>query len=244
MSLDGKIALVSGATRGIGRSIAEILSEHGATVIGTATTKLGAKDISVYLGNSGKGMELDVTDQSSIDSLLKRIHLEFNGVDILINNAGIIRDSILINMQEDMWQNVLNANLTSIYRMSKSVIRSMIKKRYGRIITIGSVVGSMGNIGQTNYAAAKAGLIGFSKSLAREVAARGITVNVVSPGFIETDITMIMTKEYRNKILSRIPMNKFGTTRDVANVVAFFASDEARYITGETIHVNGGMYML
>ncbi|AKC60563.1 3-oxoacyl-[acyl-carrier-protein] reductase [Blochmannia endosymbiont of Camponotus (Colobopsis) obliquus] len=244
MNFKGKVALVSGATSGIGRSIAETLSMHGITVIGTSTSKLGAKNISIYLGSHGKGMELDVTNQYSIDFFLKEIFLEFGCIDILINNAGIVRDNILVNMQENEWQKVIDTNLTSIYRMSKAVIRPMIKQRYGRIINIGSVVGLIGNIGQTNYAATKAGLIGFSKSLAREVATRGITVNIVSPGFIDTGMTAILTEKHRLQILSKIPVNKFGTVEDISNVVVFLASDEAGYITGENINVSGGMCML
>ncbi|WMQ73680.1 MAG: 3-oxoacyl-[acyl-carrier-protein] reductase FabG [Sodalis sp.] len=244
MSFEGKIALVTGASRGIGCAIAETLAARGATVIGTATSESGAAAISAYLGNSGKGMELDVSSNDSIEAFLEKIHAEFGDADILVNNAGITRDNLLMRMKEDEWQSILDTNLTSVFRMSKAVIRAMMKKRYGRIITIGSVVGAMGNTGQANYAASKAGLIGFSKSLAREVASRGITVNVVAPGFIVTDMTEALTDERRADILSKIPANRLGYPKEIASAVTFFASEEAAYITGETIHVNGGMYML
>jgi len=244
MSFEGKIALVTGASRGIGRAIAEMLAERGAKVIGTATSDQGAEAISAYLGDRGKGLQLNVSDSASIDILLDKMRVEFGEADILVNNAGITRDNLLIRMKEDEWQSILDTNLTSVFRMSKAVMRAMMKKRYGRIITIGSVVGSMGNAGQANYAAAKAGLIGFSKSLAREVASRGITVNVVAPGFIATDMTNALTDEHRADILSQIPANRLGDPKEIASAVAFFASEEAAYITGETIHVNGGMYML
>jgi 3-oxoacyl-[acyl-carrier protein] reductase len=244
MSFEGKIALITGASRGIGRTIAEKLAECGATVVGTATTETGAEAISAYLGVHGKGFQLDVSDSASIERLLEKMRAEFGEADILVNNAGITRDNLLMRMKDEEWQAILDTNLTSVFRMSKAVIRAMMKKRYGRIITIGSVVGSMGNAGQANYAAAKAGLVGFSKSLAREVASRGITVNVVAPGFIATDMTEALTDEHRADILSRIPANRLGDPKEVASAVAFFASDEAAYITGETIHVNGGMYML
>lgn len=244
MSFEGKIALVTGASRGIGRAIAEMLAARGATVIGTATSESGAASISAYLGDSGKGMELDVSSNDSIEAFLEKMRAEFGDADILVNNAGITRDNLLMRMKEDEWQSILDTNLTSVFRMSKEVMRAMMKKRYGRIITIGSVVGAMGNAGQANYAAAKAGLIGFSKSLAREVASRGITVNVVAPGFIATDMTEALTDEHRAGILSQIPANRLGYPKEIASAVAFFASEEAAYITGETIHVNGGMYML
>ncbi|KYP97297.1 3-ketoacyl-ACP reductase [Sodalis-like endosymbiont of Proechinophthirus fluctus] len=244
MSFEGTIALVTGASRGIGRAIAETLATRGATVIGTATSETGAAAISVYLGDSGKGMELDVSNNDSIEAFLEKMRAEFGDVDILVNNAGITRDNLLMRMKGDEWQSILDTNLTSVFRMSKAVLRAMMKKRYGRIITIGSVVGAMGNVGQTNYAAAKAGIIGFSKSLAREVASRGITVNVVAPGFIATDMTEALTDERRAGILSQIPANRLGYPKEIASAVAFFASEEAAYVTGETIHVNGGMYML
>ncbi|WAT02886.1 3-oxoacyl-ACP reductase FabG [Rouxiella chamberiensis] len=244
MSFDGKIALVTGASRGIGRAIAEKLVAGGARVIGTATSEKGAEDISAYLGENGKGIALNVTDSSSIEQLLTTIRAEFGEIDILVNNAGITRDNLLMRMKDDEWQDILDTNLTSVFKLSKAVMRAMMKKRFGRIITIGSVVGTMGNAGQANYAAAKAGLIGFSKSLAREVASRGITVNVVAPGFIETDMTRALTDDQRAGILSSVPANRLGDAKEIASAVAFLASDEASYITGETLHVNGGMYMI
>ena len=244
MSFEGKIALVTGASRGIGRAIAESLVARGARVIGTATSDKGAADTSAYLGENGKGYNLNVVDQASIDAVLSAIRAEFGEIDILVNNAGITRDNLLMRMKDDEWQDILDTNLTSVFRLSKAVLRAMMKKRCGRIITIGSVVGTMGNAGQANYAAAKAGLIGFSKSLARGVASRGITVNVVAPGFIETDMTRALTDEQRAGILSQVPANRLGDAKEIANAVAFLASDEAGYITGETLHVNGGMYMI
>ncbi len=244
MRFEGKIALVTGASRGIGRAIVETLVARGAKVIGTATCQRGADAISAWLGSNGKGLQLNVTDMDSIASLLENIRAEFGEVDILVNNAGITRDNLLVRMKEEEWQDVLNTNLTSVFRLSKAVMRAMMKNRAGRIITIGSVVGTMGNAGQANYAAAKAGLIGFSKSLAREVASRGITVNVVAPGFIATDMTQALNEDQRGGILAEIPAGRLGDPKDVANAVAFLASDEAAYITGETLHVNGGMYMV
>ncbi len=244
MSFEGKIALVTGASRGIGRAIAEKLVAGGATVIGTATSEKGAEAISEYLGENGKGSALNVVDSASIEQVLATIRAEFGEIDILVNNAGITRDNLLMRMKDDEWQDILDTNLTSVFRLSKAVMRAMMKKRFGRIITIGSVVGTMGNAGQANYAAAKAGLIGFSKSLAREVASRGITVNVVAPGFIETDMTRALTDDQRAGILSSVPANRLGDAKEIASAVAFLASDEASYITGETLHVNGGMYMI
>lgn len=244
MSFDGKIALVTGASRGIGRAIAENLAQRGAIVIGTATSDSGAEAISTYLGDKGKGFALNVTDQTSIDQTLADIRKEFGEIDILVNNAGITRDNLLMRMKDDEWQDIIDTNLSSVYRLSKAVIRSMMKKRCGRIISIASVVGVMGNAGQANYSAAKAGLIGFSKSLAREIASRGITVNVVAPGFIETDMTRALTDEQRAGILSQVPAERLGDAKEIASAVAFLASDEAAYITGETLHVNGGMYMI
>lgn len=240
--MQGKIALVTGATRGIGKAIAEELVSKGATVIGTATSEKGAEAISAYLGEKGKGFVLNVTDENSIDELLKQIKAEFGDVDILVNNAGITRDGLLMRMKDSDWFDIIQTNLTSVYRLSKAVLRPMMKKG-GRIITIGSVVGSMGNLGQTNYCAAKAGLIGFSKSLAKEVASRGITVNVVAPGFIATDMTDELNEDQKNAILSQIPAGELGLPKDIAKAVAFLASDDARYINGETLHVNGGLYM-
>jgi len=244
MNVNGKIALVTGASRGIGRAIAEKLVAGGATVIGTATSDNGAAAISAYLGDKGKGLVLNVTDAASIDAVLQQIRTEFGEIDILVNNAGVTRDNLLMRMKDDEWQDILDTNLTSVFRLSKAVLRAMMKKRMGRIITIGSVVGTMGNAGQANYAAAKAGLIGFSKSLAREVASRGITVNVVAPGFIETDMTRALNEEQRSGILAEVPAARLGEPQEIANAVAFLASDEASYITGETLHVNGGMYMV
>ncbi len=244
MNLEGKIALVTGASRGIGRAIAELLVERGATVIGTATSENGAAAISEYLGENGTGLALNVTDIESIDSVLKKINAEFGVLDILVNNAGITRDNLLMRMKDDEWIDVMDTNLTSIFRLSKSVLRGMMKKRNGRIINVGSVVGTMGNAGQTNYAAAKAGLIGFTKSLAREVASRGVTVNTVAPGFIETDMTKALNDDQRAATLAAVPAGRLGDPREIASAVAFLASSEAAYITGETLHVNGGMYMV
>lgn len=237
-----KIALVTGATRGIGKAIAEELVAKGYTVIGTATSEKGAESISAYLGENGKGLVLNVADAESIDSVLKQIKETFGDVDVLVNNAGITRDGLLMRMKDDDWFDIIQTNLTSVYRLSKAVLRPMMKKG-GRIISIGSVVSSMGNPGQTNYCAAKAGLVGFSKSLAKEVASRGITVNVVAPGFIATDMTDELNEDQRNAILSQIPAGELGSPQDIAKAVAFLASDDARYINGETIHVNGGLYM-
>ncbi|WP_179885681.1 3-oxoacyl-ACP reductase FabG [Vibrio sp. ES.051] len=244
MNLEGKIALVTGASRGIGRAIAELLVERGATVIGTATSESGAAAISEYLGENGKGLALNVTDVESIESTLKIINEEFGVIDILVNNAGITRDNLLMRMKDDEWNDIIDTNLTPIYRMSKAVLRGMMKKRSGRIINVGSVVGTMGNAGQTNYAAAKAGVIGFTKSMAREVASRGITVNTVAPGFIETDMTKGLNDEQRAATLSNVPAGRLGDPREIASAVVFLASPEAAYITGETLHVNGGMYMV
>lgn len=244
MNLSGKIALVTGASRGIGRAIAEKLIANGATVIGTATTESGAQAISQYLGEHGKGFALNVTDEQSIESVIDTIKTQYGDIDILVNNAGITRDNLLMRMKDDEWQDILDTNLTSVFKLSKALMRTMMKKRFGRIVTIGSVVGTMGNAGQANYAAAKAGLIGFSKSLAREVASRGITVNVVAPGFIETDMTQALSEEQRTNILAQVPANRLGYPKEIANAVAFLVSDEAAYITGETLHVNGGMYMV
>ncbi|MBS9441374.1 3-oxoacyl-ACP reductase FabG [Photorhabdus heterorhabditis] len=243
MRLDGKIALVTGASRGIGRAVAELFTERGACVIGTATSEKGAEVISAYLGEKGKGFVLNVTDLESIEQVMSTIRTEFGEIDILVNNAGITCDNLVMRIRDDEWQNVIDTNLSSVFRMSKAAMRPMIKKRYGRIISIGSVVGAVGNPGQASYAAAKAGLIGFSKTLAREVASRGITVNVVAPGFIETDMLRALPDEQLESFSKDIPVKRFGDVKEVASAVAFLASDEAAYITGETIHVNGGMYM-
>ncbi|MEI8672988.1 3-oxoacyl-ACP reductase FabG [Vibrio sp. SA48] len=244
MNLEGKIALVTGASRGIGRAIAELLVERGATVIGTATSESGVAAISDYLGDKGKGLALNVTDVESIESVLKAINEEFGALDILVNNAGITRDNLLMRMKDDEWTDILDTNLTSIFRLSKAVLRGMMKKRNGRIINVGSVVGTMGNAGQTNYAAAKAGVIGFTKSMAREVASRGVTVNTVAPGFIETDMTKALNDDQRAATLAQVPSGRLGDPREIAAAVVFLASPEAAYITGETLHVNGGMYMV
>lgn len=241
--LSGKIALVTGASRGIGKAIAEKLVANGATVIGTATSETGADAISAYLAESGRGKVLNVADAESIQILLSEIAEQHGGVDILINNAGITRDNLLMRMKDDEWQDIMDTNLTAIFKLSKAVLRGMMKKRHGRIINVGSVVGSTGNAGQANYAAAKAGVIGFSKSMAREVASRGITVNVVAPGFIDTDMTKSLSDEQKAAIFSDIPANRLGQPEEIAAAVAFLASNEAAYITGETLHVNGGMHM-
>ena len=242
--LDGKIALVTGASRGIGKAIATQLAEQGATVIGTATSENGAQAISDYLSEfGGKGFALNVTDKESVDTTIKAINEAHGGIDILVNNAGITRDNLLMRMKDDEWQDIIDTNLTSIFTLSKAVLRGMMKKRFGRIVNIGSVVGSAGNAGQANYAAAKAGVIGFSKSMAREVASRGITINVVAPGFIDTDMTKALTDDQKEAIFKDIPANRLGAPDEIAATVAFLVSDGAAYITGETIHVNGGMYM-
>ena len=241
--MQGKIALVTGATRGIGRAVAEELVSKGAFVIGTATSEKGAESISAYLGEKGTGLVLNVADQASIDAVLEQIKQEFGDIDILVNNAGITRDNLLMRMKDEEWFDILQTNLSSVYHLSKAMLRTMMKKRFGRIINIGSVVGSMGNAGQTNYCAAKAGLIGFSKALAKEVASRGITVNVVAPGFIATDMTDVLSEELKNNLLTQIPAGRLGEPKDIAKAVAFLASEDASYINGTTLHVNGGMYM-
>ena len=243
--LNGKLVLVTGASRGIGRAIAMVLGNAGATVIGTATSEEGAKNISkIFSDNSilGKGMKLNVIDNNQIIELLKAVSDEFGSVDILINNAGITRDNILVRMKAEEWDDVINTNLSSVYRMSKAVLRGMIKKRSGRIISITSVVGAMGNAGQSNYAAAKAGIMGFTKSLAREVGVRGITVNAIAPGFIETDMTDNLPEDQKAALASQIPMGRLGTVDEIAQAVLFLASDSGSYITAQTLHINGGMY--
>jgi len=244
--LSNQVALVTGASRGIGQAIAEALGAENATVIGTATTAAGAAKISDWFaqaGIKGRGMMLDVADAESIAQCMKQVSDEFGSPDILVNNAGITRDSLLMMMKQDQWDDIINTNLGSVFRMTKSAIRPMMKKRSGRIISISSVVGSTGNPGQTNYAAAKAGLVGFSKSLAREIGSRNITVNTVAPGFIDTDMTRKLGDEQRAALTAQIPLGRLGNPEEVAAVVLFLASPAAAYITGETIHVNGGMFM-
>jgi len=244
--LTDQIALVTGASRGIGQAIAQALGKQGAIVIGTATSDTGAKNISSFFkaeGVKGRGMVLNVADSESVTQCLKAVTDEFGSPDILVNNAGITRDSLLMMMKDDQWDDIINTNLNSIFRMSKGVIRPMMKKRNGRIINISSVVGATGNPGQTNYAASKAGLIGFSKSLAREIGSRNITVNTVAPGFIDTDMTRELSQEQKDKLTSQIPLGRLGSPDEIAAAVVFLALPSAAYITGETIHVNGGMYM-
>ena len=246
ISLQGEVALVSDASRGIGRSIAELLGSAGATVAGTATSEKGAEAITAYLreaGIAGKGMVLNVADKASIDTVVKAVGDEFGGISILVNNAGITRDNLLMRMKDDEWDDIINTNLTSVYRMSKACLRGMTKAKKGRIISISSVVGASGNAGQTNYAAAKAGLVGFSKSLAREIGSRNVTVNVVAPGFIDTDMTRELSEDQRNNLLHGIPLGRLGQPAEIAGAVLFLASPLGAYVTGETIHVNGGMYM-
>jgi len=243
--LNEKLVLVTGASRGIGQAIALTLGKSGATVIGTATSEEGANKISkIFTENKilGKGMMLNVTDNEQISELLKSITADYGSVDILVNNAGITRDNILVRMKEDEWDDIINTNLSSVYKMSKAVLRGMIKKRSGRIISITSVVGAMGNAGQSNYAAAKAGIMGFTKSLAREVGVRGITVNAIAPGFIQTDMTDKLPEDQKVALASQIPMARLGTVDEIAQSVLFLASESGSYITAQTLHVNGGMY--
>lgn len=244
--MENKIALVTGASRGIGQSIAQKLGQQGAIVVGTATTENGAKAISQYLsdtGYRGTGLVLDVNDTEQINSAIGIIRSQFGDINILVNNAGITRDNLLIRMKDEEWDDILETNLKSAFRLSRVVLRAMMKARYGRIINISSVVGSIGNIGQTNYAAAKAGILGFSKSLAREVGSRNITVNCIAPGFIDTDMTRAMSDEQQQSLIEHVPLGRLGTPEEVASAVTFLASSEAGYITGSTLHVNGGMYM-
>jgi len=245
--LKEKLVLVTGASRGIGRAIALTLGAAGATIIGTATSDDGAENISkIFTENNilGKGMKLNVTDNEQITDLLKNITEDYGSIDILVNNAGITRDNILVRMKEDEWNDIINTNLTSVYKMSKSVLRGMLKKRSGRIISITSVVGAMGNAGQSNYAAAKAGIMGFTKSLAREVGVRGITVNAIAPGFIETDMTNNLPEDQKLALANQIPMGRLGTPNEIAQAVLFLAADSGSYITAQTLHINGGMYTL
>lgn len=246
MSLDGKIALVTGATRGIGKAIALSLGEQGATVIGTATSESGAATITDFLKEAninGRGIVLNVTDADAIDNVVSTIENEFGAPEILVNNAGITRDNLLMRMKDEEWDDIINTNLTPIFKLSKRCLRAMTKARWGRIITITSVVGAMGNAGQTNYAAAKAGVIGFSKSLAREVGTRGITVNTVAPGFIDTDMTSSLPEAHKTALLEQVPVKRLGAPEEIAAAVSYLASMNASYVTGETLHVNGGMYM-
>lgn len=244
--LSEKIAIVTGASRGIGQAVAFELGKMGATVVGTATSDKGADAISEFFASNdikGKGMKLDVSDQESVDSVLKAVTDEFGVPTILVNNAGITRDNLLMRMKEDEWQSIMDTNLTSVFRMSKAVLRGMMKAKFGRIINISSVVGATGNPGQTNYSAAKAGMIGFTKSMAREVGSRGITVNSVAPGFIDTDMTRELPDEQKEALLSSIPLGRLGKPAEIAAAVVFLATDAGGYITGETLHVNGGMHM-
>ncbi len=246
MLLENQVALVTGASRGIGAAIAQELGKQGAIVIGTATTTGGAENINASLkaaGIKGLGIALDVNNSAQIDAVLKEVNEKYGGISILVNNAGITKDTLLMRMDEADWDAVISTNLSSVYRMSKAVLRPMMKARIGRIISISSVVGHMGNAGQTNYAAAKAGMAGFTKSLASEVGSRNITVNCIAPGFIETDMTAELPEEITKQMLARIPLGRLGSVSEIAATVAFLASPSAAYITGETIHVNGGMYM-
>ena len=242
--LQGEVALVTGASRGIGAAIADELAAMGATVIGTATSENGAAAIGERLAaHGGRGRVLDVTDGAAVEGLIDAIAKEFGAVSILVNNAGITRDQLLMRMRDDDWQAIIDTNLTSVYRTSKAVMRGMMKAKKGRIISIASVIGLTGNPGQSNYAAAKAGIIAFSKSLAREIGSRGITVNVVAPGFIDTDMTRALPEESKQALLGQIALGRLGEATDIAKAVGFLASPAAAYITGETMHVNGGMYM-
>ena len=246
MSEESKVALVTGASRGIGKAIAEKLSADGYTVVGTATSDGGAENISAYLkaaGNAGRGMRLDVSDDDSVAEVIKQISAEYGAPLVLVNNAGITRDNILMRMKADEWSDVIDTNLNAIYRVSKACLRGMTKARWGRIVNITSVVGSMGNMGQSNYAATKAGAEGFSRALARELGSRSVTVNCVAPGFIDTDMTRELTEEQRDLMLGQIPLGRLGQPDEIAALVGFLCSEAAGYITGETMHINGGMYM-
>ena len=243
---EARVALVTGASRGIGRAIADALGRDGCIVVGTATSDKGADAIGAHLdsqGIQGAGMRLDVTDPASVDEVMAAIQQKYGAPTVLVNNAGITRDNLLMRMKDEEWLSILDTNLTSVYRMSKACLRGMMKAKYGRIVNIASVVGASGNPGQTNYAAAKAGIFGFTKSLAREVGSRGITVNAVAPGFIDTDMTRALGDEQRDALLATIPLGRLGEPEEIAAVVAMLASAAGGYITGETLHVNGGMYM-
>ncbi|MDP2878414.1 MAG: 3-oxoacyl-ACP reductase FabG [Sulfuricella sp.] len=244
--LNGQIALITGAGRGIGQAIALELGKQGATIIGAEINQNGVDAINTYLaqaGVKGMGLVMNVNDQAQIDQGLQTIQSQFGDVSILVNNAGITRDNLLMRMKDEEWDSIMETNLKSVFRLSRAVMRGMMKARRGRIINIASVVGVMGNAGQTNYGAAKAAIIGFSKSLAREVASRNITVNCVAPGFIDTDMTRALSEEQRNDLIVHIPLGRLGTAQDIAASVAFLASPQADYVTGTTMHVNGGMYM-
>ncbi|AEF22694.1 MULTISPECIES: 3-oxoacyl-ACP reductase FabG [Pseudomonas] len=246
MSLQGKVALVTGASRGIGQAIALELGRQGAVVIGTATSEAGAERIAATLkenGIEGTGLMLNVSSDESVAATLEKIQKDFGQVLVLVNNAGITRDNLMLRMKDEEWYDVIDTNLNSLYRLSKAVLRGMTKARFGRIINIGSVVGAMGNAGQVNYAAAKAGLEGFGRAMAREVGSRSITVNAVAPGFIDTDMTRELPEAQREALLTQIPLGRLGQAQEIANVVSFLASDGAAYVTGATIPVNGGMYM-
>lgn len=244
MTLQGKVALVTGASRGIGKTIAKMLAHNGATVVGTATTENGAVEIADYLQASGGfGVTMNISDPNSIEQALATVSKQVGDPSIVINNAGITADNLFLRMKDEEWEKVIHTNLTGVFNVIKVCIKPMLKMRWGRIVNISSVVGFMGNAGQTNYAAAKAGLVGFSKSLAREFASRGITVNVVAPGFIDTDMTKELSPEQGNKLREQIPIGRIGSPEDIAYAVNFLVAEEANYITGETIHVNGGMYM-
>ena len=244
--LEGKVALVTGASRGIGRAIALALGQAGATVVGTATTESGAESVSELLRTHavrGRGLRMDVNDGALVAAALEEIQKEYGDVSILVNNAGITRDNLLLRMKDEEWDDIMSTNLKSVYRLSKAVLRGMTRAREGRIINITSVIGSTGNPGQTNYAAAKAGAEGFAKALAREVGSRNITVNCVAPGFIDTDMTRALSEDQRTRLLTQIPLGRLGRVEDVASAVLFLASPHASYITGCTLHVNGGMHM-
>jgi len=244
MSLQGKVALVTGASRGIGAAIADALQAEGAIVIGTATSESGAAAINDRLAAAGgAGRVLNVTEDGAIEALIDAIDKEFGAVAILVNNAGITRDGLLMRMKDDDWDAIMDTNLKSVFKASKAVLRGMMKARWGRIINIASVVGATGNAGQTNYAAAKAGIMGFTKSMAREVGSRNITVNCVAPGFIDTDMTRALPEEQRTALVGQISLGRLGDAKDIADATSFLASDRAAYITGQTLHVNGGMFM-
>jgi 3-oxoacyl-[acyl-carrier protein] reductase len=242
-ALTGEVALVTGASRGIGAAIASALAAAGATVVGTATSDNGAAAISETLGEKGRGLVLDIADDDSVQAAIKDMQGNEGSPTILVNNAGITRDNLLMRMKSEEWDDVISTNLSGAYRVSKACLRGMMKARKGRIISIASVIGVMGNAGQANYAAAKAGIIGFSKSLAREIGSRNITVNVVAPGFIDTDMTRVLTEEQRDAMLAQVPLGRLGEGDDIANAVVFLASPGGAYVTGETLHVNGGMLM-